>query len=189
MWASCPGALSQKIRMALKQQKAQLEVLFYTARPVSQFYPMTTRICFALTLQTAFLKFAWFSKKQEELMFSFSSPFLLSVTQSHLSLSSTFPLLHAAGWWRDQGEQVLREGGGGDAGVDADHHVLDALIHALPPPFCEHAASWSKYGSLNSQASLVLKLFQLLNCPRRSFPYRAHIFPFIEKLRIPSNLT
>lgn len=120
-------------------------------------------------------------------LFQFSIPTFCNTTT--LSLSSTFPLLHAAGWWRDQGEQVLREGSGGDAGVDADHHVLDVLIHALPPPFCEHAASWSKYGSLNSQASLVLKLFQLLNCPRRLYPYRAHIFPFIEKVQIPSNLT
>lgn len=43
----------------------------------------------------------------------------------------------AAGWAWDQGEQVLCEGGGGDAGVHADHHVLSlesgVRTASLPP--------------------------------------------------------
>lgn len=41
---------------------------------------------------------------------------------------------------------MLHEGGGGNAGVHADHHVLDVLVHALPLPFCAHTqpvgATW-----------------------------------------------
>lgn len=145
-------------------------MLLYTARPVSQF--LQWPLGFVLLQLCKLLFWSLFGSQTKtrgaNVLFYFSIPTFCNTTI--LSLSSTFPLLHAAGWWRDQGEQVLREGSGGDAGFHADHHVLDVLIHALPPPFCEHAASWSKHGSLNSQASLVLKLFQLLNCPRHLFP-------------------
>lgn len=51
----------------------------------------------------------------------------------YLSVPFTFPLWHAAGRPRDQGEQMLDEGGGGDAGVHADHHVLGSLLYAILP--------------------------------------------------------
>lgn len=52
---------------------------------------------------------------------------------------------------------MLHEGSGGDAGVHADHYVLDALIHAFPLPFCSHThtATWS-----NMAAQIALQCDQ-----------------------------
>ncbi len=72
-----------------------------------------------------------------------------------VSLSFTFLLWHAAGRPWDQGEQMLHEGGGGDAGVHADHHVLDALVHAFLLPSCSPTATWS-----NMAAQIALRCDQ-----------------------------
>lgn len=60
------------------------------------------------------------------------------------SLSS---LCHAAGRSRDEGEQMLREGRGGDAGVHADHHVLDPTPNSYPPP----CSTWLNKAALLAQ--------------------------------------
>lgn len=55
---------------------------------------------------------------------------------------------------------MLHEGGGGDAGVHADHHVLDALVHAFPRPVCSHTATWS---NMAAQIALQCDQNQIFN--------------------------
>lgn len=45
---------------------------------------------------------------------------------------------------------MLREDRGGDVGVHADHHVLDAPVHAFPPAYTNTHSM--PHGSLNSLA-------------------------------------
>lgn len=50
---------------------------------------------------------------------------------------------------------MLHESGGGDAGVHADHHVLDTIIHAFPLSFRSYTATWS-----NMAAQIALQCDQ-----------------------------
>lgn len=83
---------------------------------------------------------------------------LLLYTATLIPILLFFHLLvqHAAGWSWHQGEQVLCEGGGRDAGVYADHHVLDVLpLHPSICPCLTSSLLWThskseQHGSLKT---------------------------------------
>lgn len=95
---------------------------------------------------------------------------LLSLARVPPLCLSPFPLWRAAGRPWNQGEQMLHEGGGGNAGVHADHHVLDVLVHALPLPFCAHTQPVGATWQLKKPSNVTRTGFDFF-----FFPF----FPFI----------
>lgn len=168
MWAPCLGALTHThtIKMTLMQQLRKnppirgIVLHCMTCFTNSVQWPLLSQIIFASSFTNCYFEvcfgphwLSWQWELMNWLSLSFSSP-LPSLTFSvplAVSLPFTFPPWRTAGRSWDQGEQMLHEGGGGDAGVYADHHVLDVLIHALPLHFCLHTASWSNMAAYRTR--------------------------------------